>query len=92
MEGDNTDNKYKKLLLSLFMDGLGLVSYAIPGFGESIDLIWAPLSSFVLVKMYKGNVGKTGAIVNLIEELSPGLDIIPTFTLTWIYTYYTKKR
>lgn len=85
-------NKYKKLFLSFFMDALGLVSYMVPGLGESIDFIWAPLSSFVLVKMYKGNVGKVGAIVNLIEELTPGLDIIPTFTLTWFYTYYYAKK
>lgn len=86
---ENEDRgKYKKLFLGLFMDLVGLISYAVPGLGESIDFVWAPISSFILVKMYKGNVGKVGAIVNFIEEISPGLDAVPTFTLTWAYTYY----
>ena len=90
---ENTDkNKYKKLFLGLFMDLLGMGSFILPGIGESIDFIWAPISSFVLSRMYKGNVGKAGAIINFIEEISPGLDVIPTFTLTWVYTYYYKRR
>ncbi len=90
---ENEDkNKYKMLFLGLFMDLVGLVSFIVPGLGESIDFVWAPISSFILAKMYKGNVGKVGAIVNFIEEISPGLDVIPTFTLTWAYTYYYSKR
>ena len=42
--------------------------------------------------MYKGVEGKAAGIVTFIEEIVPGLDIIPTFTLTWIYTYIIKKH
>jgi len=42
--------------------------------------------------MYKGTVGTVGGITVFIEELIPGLDFIPTFTLTWIYTYWIKRK
>lgn len=80
-------NKYKKLALSLLFDALGLVSYIVPGFGETIDVIWAPASAYLMTKMYKGNKGKIAAAVTFIEEAMPGLDIIPTFTLMWLFTY-----
>lgn len=85
-------SKTTKLLLGLFMDAVGMLSYVIPGIGETIDIVWAPISAFILTKIYPGKVGKVGAIVNFVEELSPGLDIIPTYTLTWIYVYYLERK
>jgi hypothetical protein len=41
--------------------------------------------------MYKGNLGKIGGVLSTIEELLPGIDFIPTFTLTWIYKYVITK-
>ena len=41
--------------------------------------------------MYKGSIGKVGGIIAFVEEALPGLDFIPTFTLTWVYTYIIKK-
>jgi hypothetical protein len=84
--------KTRQLIIGLFLDLLGMASYFIPGLGEFSDVIWAPISAFILAKMYPGKVGKVGALVNFVEELSPGLDIIPTFTLTWVYTYYFQKK
>ncbi|WP_353117686.1 hypothetical protein [Myroides odoratus] len=84
--------KTRQLIIGLFLDLLGMASYLIPGLGEFSDVIWAPISAFILAKMYPGKVGKVGALVNFVEELSPGLDIIPTFTLTWVYTYYFQKK
>lgn len=84
--------KTRQLIIGLFLDLIGMASYLIPGLGEFSDVIWAPISAFILAKMYPGKVGKVGALVNFIEELSPGLDIIPTFTLTWVYTYYFQKK
>jgi hypothetical protein len=52
-----------------------------------IDIIWAPLSGYLMTKMYQGKSGKVAGIVTFIEELVPGLDIIPTFTIMWFYTY-----
>ena len=38
------DKKYKKLLISILLDGVGMISFFIPGLGEFIDIVWAPLS------------------------------------------------
>ena len=80
----NLDNigKYKKLLLGILFDALGYVSFIIPGFGEFTDIIWAPISAWLLIKLYKGNTGKVAGVISFIEEILPGFDIIPTFTLT----------
>lgn len=91
MNLENT-NKYKKLAASIVFDALGYVSFIIPGLGEMIDLAWAPASAWLMTKMYKGKAGKIGAAVAFIEEAMPGLDVIPTFTLMWLYTYVFKTK
>lgn len=85
-------NKNRDLVLSLLFDGIGMLSYLIPVLAEFTDLIWAPIAGLLLLRMYKGTVGTVGGIIVFIEELLPGLDFIPTFTLTWIYTYLIKKK
>lgn len=87
-----TDDKYKKLGLSILFDAIGMASFAIPFLGEISDLGWAPLSAFLMTKLFKGNAGKVGALVSLVEEALPGLDVIPTFTIMWVYTYVFKKE
>lgn len=86
-----TDKKYNKLALSLLFDGLGMLTFAIPGVGEFGDVIWAPLAAWLMTKLYKGNVGKAAAVFTFVEEAMPGLDVIPTFTIMWVYTYIIKK-
>jgi hypothetical protein len=81
-----------KLILSIALDLIGMLSYAIPVIAEFTDIIWAPISAFILSMMYKGSIGKIGGIVSFIEEIVPGLDFIPTFTLTWMYENYISKR
>ncbi|MEO1030491.1 hypothetical protein [Winogradskyella sp.] len=76
-------NIYKKLALGLLLDGLGYVSLIFPPF----DFIWAPLSAYLMTKLYKGREGKIAAVIAFIEEALPFLDVIPTFTLMWLYTY-----
>ena len=84
-------NKYKILAISILCDAIGYVSFAIPGIGEFTDIIWAPLSGWIMTKLYKGKPGKIAGIISFIEEILPGLDVIPTFTLMWIYTYVFSK-
>ncbi len=91
MNFDNT-NKYKKLAISIIFDAVGYASFIVPGIGEFIDLAWAPASAFLITKMYKGNKGKIAAAVSFMEEIMPGLDVIPTFTLMWLYTYVFKNK
>ena len=76
------------LLLSLVFDAIGMVSIVFP----PIDIVWAPLSAFLMIKLYKGNIGKIGGLISFIEEAIPGLDFFPSFTLTWLYVYQWKKK
>lgn len=82
----------KKLLLSILLDLVGMATYILPFLGESFDLIWAPIAGFILNRMYKGTVGKIGGIIVFLEEILPLTDIIPTFTLSWLYSLYFTKR
>lgn len=85
--------KYKLLLLSIFFDAIGMLSFVIPGVGEFSDVIWAPVSVYFIYKMYKGTEGKVAGVISFLEEIGIfGTDLIPTFTLTWIYTFLIKKE
>lgn len=85
--------KYKLLLLSILFDAIGMLSFVIPGIGEFSDVIWAPVSVYFITKMYKGTVGKVGGTISFLEEIGIfGTDFLPTFTLTWLYTYLIKKE
>ena len=77
------NQKYKKLLLGLLFDALGYVSFIFPFF----DIVWAPLSAYLMTKLYKGRKGKIAAAITFVEEALPMFDVIPTFTLMWLYTY-----
>mgnify|MGYP000433048753 CR=1 FL=1 len=84
--------KYKLLLLGILFDGIGMLSFVVPFVGEFSDIVWAPVSAFLIYKMYKGTAGKVGGVVTFIEEAGVfGTDFLPTFTLTWIYCYLIKK-
>ncbi|NQY07083.1 MAG: hypothetical protein HRT68_13065 [Flavobacteriaceae bacterium] len=91
MTEENTNrNKYKKLALSFLFDAIGMVSFIIPFIGEFSDIVWAPMAGLIMIKMYKGATGKIAGLVAVFEELIPGLDFVPTFTLTWIYEFVIK--
>ena len=85
-------NKYTKLILCILLDVLGYLSYILPGIGEFADIVWAPLSAWIMTSLFKGTSGKVAAVINFIEEAFPGLDIIPTFTIMWLYTYLFSKQ
>lgn len=85
-------NKYKKLVLSILFDAVGYVSFVIPGIGEFSDIVWAPISGWLMTKLYKGKAGKIAGVVVFIEEALPGFDVIPTFTLMWLYTHVFNKE
>ncbi|WP_440121426.1 hypothetical protein [Tenacibaculum sp. Ill] len=88
----NKEKKYQKLALSLLFDAIGYVSYLIPGLGELSDIVWAPASAYIMTKMYKGNKGKVAGAIAFIEEAMLGLDVVPTFTLMWLYTYVFSSK
>jgi hypothetical protein len=83
----NTFKRQQKFILGLFFDLLGYVSFIFPPF----DFIWAPLSGYLMTKLYEGKKGKIAAVLVFIEEALPFFDIIPTFTIMWVYTYLNKS-
>lgn len=80
-------NKYLKLLLCLFLDALGYVSYFILGVGETTDLVWAPLAGWLNYTLFGDKAGVGAALFTFIEEALPGTDFIPSFSITWFYVY-----
>ena len=88
MENKITQNtKQKDLMLGLLYDGIGMLTFTIPGIGEFGDVIWAPVAAYLMAKMYKGAAGKVAGVFTFLEELLPFTDFIPSFTMMWIYTY-----
>lgn len=81
-------NKGKKptLVTSLLLDGIGMATIAIPVIGPFLDLLWAPVAARLMSRMYPGKKGKLASIIVFIEEVLPVTDIVPTFTLMWLYT------
>jgi hypothetical protein len=89
---NQSSRKTTKLILGIVFDLIGMLSYLIPGIAETLDVVWAPISGFLLVAMYKGYTGKVAGVIGFLEEIIPFTDVIPTFTLTWIYQYIFKKE
>ena len=64
------NKKYKYLLLSLLFDGIGMLSYAVPFFGDLTDVVWAPISAYLMTRIYKGKIGQVAGVVHLLRKLS----------------------
>ena len=80
------------LPICLLMDIIGMFTYAIPGLGEAADFIWAPISGALYYNLFKGKIGFFGGSFAFIEELMPGTDVIPSFTITWLLKFITFKN
>lgn len=80
------------LLVCVFFDLVGYASYAVPFVGEFADIVWAPLSGFIFFMLFGGWRGAMGGIVNFIEELLPGTDFIPSFTIMWLMRNAQNKQ
>lgn len=73
------------------LDGIGMLTLLLPGLGEFLDLLWAPMAGWFMTRLYPGRKGQVAAVVAFLEELLPGFDVIPSFTLMWIYTYVLSR-
>ena len=89
---EKESQKKRNLILGILFDAIGMLSFSIPFIGEFSDVVWAPLAGFLMTWMYKGSVGKVAGIFTFLEEIIPFTDVIPSFTLTWIYNYWIKKE
>ena len=80
------------LSMCLLMDLLGFAFLSIPFLGPFVEMLFAPISAIVYWKMFGFRKGFFGGIFNFIEELIPGVDLIPTFTITWVMQYMKRKQ
>lgn len=85
-------DKQPSLIFCIVMDVIGFATYAIPGVGEFADILWAPISGIIFYRSFGGWKGAFGGLFNFVEEILPGTDFIPTFTITWLWQYYAKKK
>lgn len=81
-----------KLWFCLLMDAVGCLSYIVPGVGEWLDVLWAPLSAWIFYRAFGGRMGTIGSVIALIEEALPFVDILPTFTIAWLVRHLEKRR
>lgn len=75
------------LLACILFDGVGMLSYAFPGVGETIDIAWAPIAGTLYFALFGGIPGVLGGLFTFLEELLPVTDLIPSFTITWLFMY-----
>ena len=81
-----------KLLKAILLDLIGIIPAFIPFLGEWIDIIWAPLSAYIFLKMYGEKIGKYGSIIQFVEELIPFADFCPTFTIAYIIEKFKQNK
>ena len=81
------------LIFCIAMDLLGYATYSLPVVGEFADIIWAPISGLIFFLSFGGWKGAMGGLFGMVEELLPGTDFIPSFTVMWfIRNWNTKKQ
>ena len=71
--------KLPSLKTCITLDIIGCLSYLVLPFGP----IWAILSGAIFYFMFGKKFGLLGGVFSFIEELLPGIDFIPTFTIAW---------
>ena len=84
--------KDRLFIKGLLYDTVGMATMAIPLVGPFLDLLWAPYAARKMGEMYPGKKGKVASVIVFIEEILPGTDIIPTFTLMYFYTFFWSKK
>ena len=80
------------LSLCIILDLIGCTSYLLPFFGEAEDLLWAPISAIIFYCMFGKRFGISGSLFSFLEEISPGLDFIPTFTIAWFIKKHAMEK
>jgi len=88
----NKQEKTVSLALCIVMDLIGYATYSIPVLGELGDIVWAPVSALIFYKLFGGWKGAFGGLFNFIEEILPGTDFIPSFTLMWLWQNFRRPK
>jgi hypothetical protein len=84
--------KSSKLMASIALDCVGMMTFLVPGLGEVADLAWAPIAAVANFLMFRGATGMVGGAGTFLEELIPGSDWIPSFTITWGIKYIVREN
>lgn len=84
------EEKNRKLRYAVMIDLIGYVSFLIPGLGEFGDIIWAPISGYLIYLLFPNR--KKMAVIGAVEEALPFLDLIPTALVTWRQEYVKDKE
>jgi hypothetical protein len=80
----NLNKSNFQLVMCLMLDGIGMITYLIPGITEWFDMFWAPLAALIYWMMFGGLKGFIGSMFVFVEEVLPLTDMIPSFTLSWL--------
>jgi hypothetical protein len=86
------NRRQPSLVFCILMDLIGCANYVIPFLGEFIDIVWAPVSGIIFYLSFGGWKGALGGFGNLVEEILPGTDFIPSFTIMWFVQQARKKK
>jgi hypothetical protein len=84
--------KSTKLMVSIALDCVGMMSFLVPGVGELADVVWAPIAAAANFLMFRGSTGLLGGAGTFLEEFLPGADWIPSFTITWGIKYIVREN
>ncbi len=71
------------IAICIIMDAIGMATYIFTVLGEFGDIVWAPVSAYIFLKLFGGRFGLIGGVLNFLEEIIPYTDIIPSFTIAW---------
>ena len=83
--------KQPSLLFCILMDMVRYATYSIPVLGEFADLLWAPVSAMIFFASFGSWKGALGGVFNFVEELLPGTDFVPSFTLMWFIQHMQQR-
>ena len=76
-----TWDQWLKLLLCVLIDAVGDSSFLIPGVGEVEDIAWAPISAFLMRKIFQSDIVGN---IEFVKEILPFTDAIPLASSLWV--------
>lgn len=79
------------LTTCIALDLIGCVG-TIPIIGFLLGLVWAPISAMIYWRLFGFRKGFFGGWFSLVEELIPGINLIPTFTITWAIQFARRNN
>ena len=85
------NRKEPSLIFCILMDLIGFMTYSVPVLGEFGDVLWAPISGLIFFFTFGGWKGAVGGMFNFLEEIIPGTDFVPSFTMMYFYRRMNRR-